>query len=442
MEERVSQVSPQGSSERGGRPVMAAIVGVDQAELQARVDGILNRHPAVGLAVGVVRNGSLEFFLGHGLADIASSSPVTGDTVFRIGSITKTFTAIAVMQLWEQGLVDLDAPANDYLRAYKLVPAEPSFRPAILRHLLTHTAGIPEVVYAADLLHPSWGPFEGRPVVRSVKVGEPLPSLAEYYRGGLRLVAEPGSAFAYSNHGFATLGQIVEDVSGVPLERYLRERIFEPLGMADSDLVRSERVTSRLATGYVLGPRGASPVPDRDWVGAGGGGIYSTTRDLARYLAALLGGGANEHGSVLEPATLATMFEPHYSRIRACRGWASRSSAATRASIASSGTTGSFRASTRSSPWLPTTVSASSPSRTGRAERSCGCRPSSEGCCATCSASPTRSCAPTFPTTPRSGATSAATTGFPRESLTSAGGWRRLAVRRSSSAAGDRCSAC
>ena len=291
---------------------MAPRTGIDQVELKARIDGILNRHPAVGLAVGVVRNGSLEFFLGHGLADIASSSPVTGDTVFRIGSITKTFTAIAVMQLWEQGLVDLDAPANDYLRAYKLVPAEPSFRPAILRHLLTHTAGIPEVVYAADLLHPSWGPFEGRPVVRSVKVGEPLPSLAEYYRGGLRLVAEPGSAFAYSNHGFATLGQIVEDVSGVPLERYLRERIFEPLGMADSDLVRSERVTSRLATGYVLGPRGASPVPDRDWVGAGGGGIYSTTRDLARYLAALLGGGANEHGSVLEPATLATMFEPHY----------------------------------------------------------------------------------------------------------------------------------
>src|SRR6266508_2516433 len=147
MEERVSQVSPQGSSERGGRPVMAAIVGVDQAELQARVDGILNRHPAVGLAVGVVRNGSLEFFLGHGLADIASSSPVTGDTVFRIGSITKTFTAIAVMQLWEQGLVDLDAPANDYLRAYRLVPARAAHRSATVRHLLTYTAGLPQAVY-------------------------------------------------------------------------------------------------------------------------------------------------------------------------------------------------------------------------------------------------------------------------------------------------------
>jgi CubicO group peptidase (beta-lactamase class C family) len=299
-----------GSPTRRAGAMTTSLAG--PTRLQARIDGILNRRPAVGLAVAVVRNGSLEFFHGHGLADIASSSPITKDTVFRIGSITKTFTAIAVLQLWERGLVDLDAPANDYLHAYQLVPAEPGFRPATLRQLLTHTAGIPEVVRAADLLHPGWGPFDARPAVHSVRTGAPLPSLAEYYRGGLRLVVEPGSAFAYSNHGFATLGQIVEDMSGMPLERYFRERIFEPLGMADSDLVRSERVASRLATGYVLGHRGANPVPDRDWIGAGGGGIYSTTRDLARYLAALLGGGANQHGSVLEPATLATMFAPHY----------------------------------------------------------------------------------------------------------------------------------
>jgi len=285
---------------------------VDAFEMKARVNEILNRRPAVGLAVGVVRNGSLEFFYGHGLANIESNTPITEDTVFRIASITKTFTAIAVMQLWEQGLINLDTPANDYLRAYKLIPAKASFRPATVRHLLTHTAGIPEVVYASDLLHPGWGPFGARPSLHSVKVGEPMPSLAEYYRGGLRLVVEPGSAFAYSNHGFATLGQIIEDVSGMPLERYLREHIFEPLGMADSDLVRSNLVASRLATGYVLGPSGARAVPDREWIGAGGGGIYSTPRDMARYVAALLGGGANEHGRVLKPSTMTTMFEPHY----------------------------------------------------------------------------------------------------------------------------------
>ena len=87
--------------------------GIDELELKARVNGILNRHPAIGLAMGVIHGGRLEFFHGHGVADIASNTPITEDTVFRIGSVTKPFTAIAVMQLWEQGLVDLDAPAND-----------------------------------------------------------------------------------------------------------------------------------------------------------------------------------------------------------------------------------------------------------------------------------------------------------------------------------------
>ncbi|MGH8835652.1 MAG: serine hydrolase domain-containing protein [Actinomycetes bacterium] len=77
----------------------------------------------------MVRNGRLEFFHGHGSADIASRTPVTADTVYRIGSITKTFTAIAVMQLWEQELVDLDAPANDYLRAYRVTPANATHAP-------------------------------------------------------------------------------------------------------------------------------------------------------------------------------------------------------------------------------------------------------------------------------------------------------------------------
>jgi CubicO group peptidase (beta-lactamase class C family) len=294
---------------------------LDEAELRGSIDGILNRHPAVGLAVGIVRAGCLDFFHGHGFANIATNTPIAEDTVFRIGSVTKPFMAIAVMQLHEQGLLDLDAPANEYLRAYELIPAQAGFRPATVRHLLTHSAGIAEVQHFFDLLHPEAGPFEGRPPILSVNAGEPLPSLAEYYRGRLQVVAEPGTTFAYSNHGYATLGQIVEDVSGIALERYFRERIFEPLGMVDTDLVRSERVASRLATGYTLGRSGAKAVPDRDWIGPGGGGIYSTTRDMARFAAALTRGGANEHGSVLEPATLATMYEPHYRPDPRLPGW-------------------------------------------------------------------------------------------------------------------------
>jgi CubicO group peptidase (beta-lactamase class C family) len=282
----------------------AAAPGIDEGEVRSRVDELLNRRPAVGLAVGVVREGGLVSFQGHGVADIVSRTPVTEDTVFRIASITKTFTAIAVMQLHERGLVDLDAPANDYLHAYRLVPAKREFGPATVRHLLTHTAGLAEVVPPWGVVLPDWG--------ESVKVGRPLPSLAEYYRGALRIAAEPGTRFVYGNHSPATLGQLVEDVSGQTLASYFREHMFEPLGMADSDLGRSDRVRSRLATGYDFGASGPKPVPDREFVTAGAASVYSTPRDMARYLAALLEGGANEHGSILQPATLATMFAPQF----------------------------------------------------------------------------------------------------------------------------------
>lgn len=272
-------------------------------ELDARLDEILSRRPAVGLAMGVVRDGNLQFFRGHGVADIASGTPVTESTVFRIGSITKTFTSVAVMQLWEQGLVDLDAPANDYLRAFRLTSRDPAWRPVTVRHLLTHTAGLPELVHPLRALRTGW-------FSESVATGQSVPTLAEFYRGRLRPVVEPGTTFTYTDHSLATVGQVVEDVSGQPLDRYFREHIFEPLGMIDSDLRRSGRLRTRLATGYKLGSNGARAVTDRELVAAAASSIYSTPRDMARYLAALLGSG--EGGSILRPETLAVMFQPNY----------------------------------------------------------------------------------------------------------------------------------
>jgi CubicO group peptidase (beta-lactamase class C family) len=288
---------------RPGRPDHG-VPAIDEVAMEARIGGILYRRPAVGLAVGVVRNGSLEFFHGHGFADIASHAPVTEDTVFRIGSITKTFTAIAVMQLWEQGLVDLDALANDCLRAYRLIPAKAAHRPVTVRHLLTHTSGLPQLVYPSRVFKPILG--------ETVAFGQRVPTLAEFYRGGLHLVAEPGTRLTYSNHNFATLGQIIEDVTGEPLARYFREHIFDPLGMADTDLIRSDQVQALLATGYALRSDGPRPVGDCDVIAFGAGAVYSTTSDMARYVAALLGGGSNKHGSVLKPGTLASMFAPQY----------------------------------------------------------------------------------------------------------------------------------
>lgn len=278
---------------------------VSTLDLAATVDDMLNRWPSVGLAFGIVRNGRLESFHSAGLADIASNTPIDQDTVFRIGSLTKIFTAILVLQLWEEGRVDLDAPANDYLRAYKLVPAKAGFRQPTVRHLLTHTAGIREMLHLSGLLKMN------RVLGEALPSGRRVPTLREYYRGGLRFDLDPGTSWMYTNHGFATLGQVVEDVSGEPLERRYRERIFEPLGMAGTDLVRSDHVKLRLATGYELRSQGPEPV-DCELTTPAAGGIYSSTRDMAIFAAALLGGGANEHGSMLEPGTLALMYEPQY----------------------------------------------------------------------------------------------------------------------------------
>jgi CubicO group peptidase (beta-lactamase class C family) len=280
------------------------MVGTGSSELRPAVDRIANGWPCVGLAVGVIRGGGLESFCVQGLADIAARTPLTKDTVFRIASITKTFTAIAVMQLWEQGAIDLDRPANAYLRAYRLVPARPGLGEPTVRHLLTHTAGIREVLHLSGLLRM-------RDLGETVEAGRPVPSLAEFYGGALRYDAEPGTTFTYTNHGFATLGQIIEDLSGRSLDDYFRDNIFKPLGMADTGLRRPE-VGSPCAQGYELRAHGVEPVPDYDLIPRAAGGVYSTPRNVARFVAALLGGGRNDHGAVLEPASLASMFEPHF----------------------------------------------------------------------------------------------------------------------------------
>src|SRR5574338_95876 len=235
--------------------------------MEADVRRILGRWPSVGLAIGLVRAGQSPVFVNHGLADLA-------------------------------------APANDYLRSVRLVPAHPRHRSATLRQLMTHTAGVPEVVRPQDVFRPLFGEV--------APVGQPVPTVAELYRGGLRLAAEPGRRCIYTDHGFTVLAQVVEDVSGEPFDRYLRNHLFAPLGMEHTDLVRSERVRECLATGYVLTPRGRRTVDDYEVTTAVGGGVYSTMSDMARYSAALMGGGGNEHGSIMEPASLEIMYAPHY----------------------------------------------------------------------------------------------------------------------------------
>ena len=281
-----------------------------ERDVQRIVASALTRWPTAGAAVAVVRGGSVDF-VSHGVTDVNTQRPVTEDTVFRIGSLTKTVTAVAVMQLCERGLVDLDAPANDYLRAFKLVPTSPSFGPPTVRHLLTHTAGVGFWRRLSDALHPGVGSGVTAPA---------FVPLAEYYRDGLRFDVEPGTRWAYSNHGFAALGQIVEDVSGEPLGDYFRDHVFAPLGMEHTDLVLSDRLRADLATGYVLRSGGLAAVAPREVPTPGGGGLYSTARDMARYLTALLRGGANDNSRILTAESVASMFLPHFQPDRRVAG--------------------------------------------------------------------------------------------------------------------------
>jgi CubicO group peptidase (beta-lactamase class C family) len=276
---------------------------VDERRLSSIVTTALDRRPSAGLAVAVVRAGQPPWILTHGVADIASTAPVTPDTVFRVGSLTKTITAVAVLQLWEQGLVDLDAPANEYLRALRLVSATAGLQPPTVRHLLTHTAGLGYWPRWRDLLRPGLGAGVSGRAVRP---------LAELFPRGLPVEVQPGTKWAYSNHGFAALGQIVEDVTGQPFGHYLRDHVFEPLGMTCSDVLPPTLGVASSASGYVLGPRGLRPVAHREVPLTAGGGVYSTPSDMARYVAALVGGGRNEHGSVLEPDTVGSLFAPHF----------------------------------------------------------------------------------------------------------------------------------
>jgi CubicO group peptidase (beta-lactamase class C family) len=277
---------------------------VAEHDLRRAIAKTLRRWPSAALAVAVVREGSPPRFLGHGLADLATGRPVGDQTVFRVGSLTKVLTAVAVMQLVEQGRVDLDAPANDHLRAFRLVPTEADFRPATVRHLLTHSAGVGYWRRRSDLLlHPGVG---------SGDIARSIVPMAEYYRDGLPVDVQPGTRWAYSNHGFAALGQIVEDLSGEPLARYLREHVFAPLGMDDTDLVLAERLRAQLATGYTLRRGRLAAVRSREVPTPGSGGVYSTARDMSRFVAAMLHGGAGEHGRVLAPDSVASMFRAHF----------------------------------------------------------------------------------------------------------------------------------
>jgi CubicO group peptidase (beta-lactamase class C family) len=228
-----------------------------------------------GLTVSVVRDGEVVFAKGYGRADQAREGGVDpAATLFRIGSITKTFTASLIAQLVDEGrIASLDDPANRYLKDYAL-PANGGVA-ITLHHLLTHTAGFEDRAYAIGAL---------RPVPARL-------SASEFDRLRPAYVRPAGARVEYSNFGIAMLGRIIEDITGEPIDEVMRERLFEPLGMAHTRLLVDTAEPAGLGRPATILPDGSFRPLAYSAINpsyAAAGSIVTTAGDMARYMMAQL----------------------------------------------------------------------------------------------------------------------------------------------------------
>lgn len=270
------------------------------AGLKAIVENTVKEHGLVGVVAGAVHQGRTVASHAYGSARLDPAEDMTPATVVRIGSTTKTFTAIAVAQLWEAGRLDLDDPVERHLRSIRVRPRIGG-GPLTIRQMLTHTSGLGEWRRRREAV--------ARSIPFAIADGRPVPTLRRFYRGGLRADTPAGRRWTYANHAFAALGQLVEDVSGVPYADYVRERIFEPLDMRSSGVTLTDSLRSRLAQGYDLSsPERPKAVPYLHIVIAPAGSIHSSLEDMLRY-AAWVSTCGETAPAVLRRETLTQMFQ-------------------------------------------------------------------------------------------------------------------------------------
>ncbi len=196
-----------------------------------------------GLAVGIVMAGKMAYQRGFGVADITGRQPVTADTVFQLGSVSKMFVGIAMMQLKVQGRIDLDAPVTHYLPYFQL--ADVRYRDITLRQILSHRSGMPYCVAddacnKLDYQAPQFDAGALEPHVQGM--------------AGVNLVNAPGAAMQYSDIGFETIGDIIAKVSGESFEDYIQRHIFTPLDMRHSSFLLRDIPPATLASPHVTDP--------------------------------------------------------------------------------------------------------------------------------------------------------------------------------------------
>ncbi len=316
------------------QPETVGLSSARLARLDAALQGYVDRGELAGVISLLARRGQLVHASCCGWADIAARRPLEPDALFRMFSFTKSVTTVALMMLYEEGRFHLSDPVARFIPAFgdsqvfvgqtdaglELAPME---RPITLHDLLLHTSGL------------AYGLFPTTPVealyqeAGILRMDEPLvekvPRVAT-----LPLAHQPGKGWTYSV-GIDVVGHIVELVSGQPLDVFMRERIFEPLGMVDTDFYAPPEKQERLATLYVPGPGGGlldvTAVPEANrppflvgaWVDktikpaflSGGGGLVSTAADCLRYAMMLLGHGELDGARLLGRKTVELMTQNH-----------------------------------------------------------------------------------------------------------------------------------
>src|SRR5215831_14025727 len=243
-----------------------------------------------GVALGILQNGAVTV-RGLGITNVEDSLPVTAHTVFPIASISKTFAATAVMRLVEQGKIDLKAPVRKYLPDFR-VRDEAASRDVTILQLLTHMPGWEGQVS---------GPDRGTETLKDFVASTTMTDLMQ--------VAPPGAAWSYNNAGFSVAGRVIEAVTGQPINRAIRDLVFQPLGLEHAGTTPGEFIVQRFAAGHLV--RNGAPTLQRPFVPSSSvtaGGVGLCITDLLAYARFHMGDGTSESGEhVLTRQSLESM---------------------------------------------------------------------------------------------------------------------------------------
>jgi CubicO group peptidase (beta-lactamase class C family) len=276
-----------------GQTAAASDTGV-YGQVDQFVAAAFGKDNHASVTVGVVAEGRLAWAKSYGFADIENKVPASADTVYRIGSITKQFTAVMLLQLVEQGKVHFSDPVEKYFPEINKVKGRfPGAPPITLIQLATHTSGLQREPEHTDT-------YLKGPVSEWENVL--IAALAE-----TSYEFEPGTQFSYSNIGYAILGAALGRAAGQPYTQYVQEHIFTPLGMADTAFEPNARIRGKIARGYLIDKDNKLDwqTADHEHAGRGykvpNGAIYTTVGDLAKFVIFELGGGPS---SVLKPEDL------------------------------------------------------------------------------------------------------------------------------------------